>query len=82
MPEEVKKEKITYEIISREETMEITTEGRRILGYRIAFATERIPYEWLFIPKAEWTKEKEREEIAKKIKAYKPVEREVGEVEV
>lgn len=82
MPEEVKKEKIIYEIISREETVEVTTEGRRIPGYRVAFTTEKIPYEWIFIPKDVWTKEKEKEEIAKKIKAFAPIEREIGEVEI
>jgi len=66
MPEEAKKEKVRYEEISRELVTEITTEGRKIEGYRVAFSTEKIPYEWVFIPKDEFSESRLKEEIAKK----------------
>jgi len=82
MPEETKKQKVRYEEISREEVIEITTEGRKIVGYRVAFSTETIPYEVIFIPKEEFTEAKLKEKIAEKIRSFKPPVRRVGEVEI
>jgi len=80
MPEEKKGIEVPYEIISEEDYVEVTSEGRMIPGKRIAFTTADIPYERFFIPKEEYSVERVQEEIKKRIVAFKKPERKVGKV--
>ena len=80
MAEEKKPKEITYQIISDEYWVEISPEGKPIVGRRIAFSTPDIPYESFFLPENEYSKERIEEEIKKKVLEFKKPEYRTGKI--
>jgi hypothetical protein len=76
------KQKVSVEIISDEPWIEITPEGDRLVGRRIAFSTPDIPYRAIFIKQEEYSEEEKWRRIAEEIKKFKPAERITREIEI
>jgi hypothetical protein len=82
MPEEKPKEKVRVEIIADEPWIEVTPEGERIVGRRIAFTTPDIPYLAIFIKQEEYSEEEKWRRIGEAIKKFRPSERITKEIEI
>jgi len=80
MPEEKTPEKVEITILDRSEIITYPTLEKEVKVMSVTFSAPGIPPLTVRIPKEEYSKEREDEEIRKAIQEYKAVKPEVREI--